>query len=445
MLLIPKHYFSGILTTFLILSAAYTSKAQVSDIAIIADTLNSKIETVKSDLSLLNRFKITGYLQAQWQLADTAGISSFSGGNFPKNADNRFSVRRGRVKFTYEHELSTYVVQLDATDKGVSLKDAYVAVRDPWMEFATLTAGVFDRPFGYEISYSSSNRETPERSRLFQSLFPGERDLGAKITLQPKKGSRYDFIRLDAGLFAGNGVNPEFDSRKDFIGHLSVAKSNRAENFKFGLGVSYYNGGVFQGTRYVYSSQALEDGAMLFLADSAATNKSGFSRREYLGADLQLSLFSSLGITSLRAEYITGNQPGSKSSNVSLCTGTLPDYDIYNRTFKGGYIYLIQSIGQSRHQFVVKYDWLDPNTRVSGLDIVTKNPEGQTTGLGTADVLFTTLGLGWNYRFNSHIKLSAYYDMVKNEITGITGSNSTNDYSRDLKDNVLTLRVQYKF
>ena len=445
MLLVPKRHFSGILTAILFLSSAYTSEAQVSDVAIIADTLNSKIETVKSDLGLLSRFKVTGYLQAQWQLADTAGISSFSGGNFPKNADNRFSVRRGRVKFTYEHELSTYVVQLDATDKGVFLKDAYVAVRDPWIEFATLTAGVFDRPFGYEISYSSSNRETPERSRLFQSLFPGERDLGAKITLQPKKGSRYDFIRLDAGLFAGNGVNPEFDSRKDFIGHLSVAKSNRAENFKFGLGVSYYNGGVFQGTRYVYSAQDLENGTMIFLADSSATNKSGFSRREYLGADLQLSLFSSLGITSLRAEYIIGNQPGSKNSNVSICSGTAPDYDIYNRKFNGGYLYIIQSVGQSRHQLVVKYDWFDPNTRVSGLDMITKNPEGQTTGLGTADVRFATLGLGWNYRFNSHVKLSAYYEMVKNEMTGITGSNSTNDYSRDLKDNVLTLRVQYKF
>lgn len=440
-----KRFSLAAATATVIFSTGVASYAQVVDAAIIADTLNSKIETVKSDLGLLNRFKVTGYLQAQWQLADTAGISSFSGGNFPKNADNRFSVRRGRVKFTYEHELSTFVVQLDATDKGVALKDAYVAVRDPWIESATLTAGVFDRPFGYEISYSSSNRETPERSRLFQSLFPGERDLGAKITLQPKKGSRYDFIRLDAGLFAGNGINPEFDRRKDFIGHLSVAKSNRAENFKFGLGVSYYNGGVFQGTKYIYSADALEDRSILFLADSAATNKSGFSHREYLGADLQLSLFSSLGITSLRAEYITGNQPGSKNSNVSISSGTAPDYDIYNRTFNGGYLYLIQSIGQSRHQLVIKYDWLDPNTRVAGLDIVTKNAGGQATGLGTADISYTTLGLGWNYRFNSHIKLSAYYDIVKNEITGITGSNSINDYSRDLKDNVLTVRVQYKF
>ncbi|MFH0760010.1 MAG: hypothetical protein V2A67_00730 [Bacteroidota bacterium] len=440
-----KRFSLAAATATVILSTGVASYAQVADAAIIADTLNSKIETVKSDLGLLSRFKVTGYLQAQWQLADTAGISSFSGGNFPKYADNRFSVRRGRVKFMYEHELSTYVVQLDATDKGVALKDAYVAVQDPWIEFATLTAGVFDRPFGYEISYSSSSRETPERSRLFQSLFPGERDLGAKITLQPKKGSRYDFIRLDAGLFAGNGVNPEFDRRKDFIGHLSVAKSNRAENFKFGLGISYYNGGVFQGTKYIYSAHTPENGAMLFLADSSATNKSGFSRREYLGADLQLSLFSSLGITSLRAEYINGNQPGSKNSNVSISSGTAPDYDIYNRKFDGGYLYFIQSIGQSRHQLVVKYDWFDPNTRVAGLDIVTKNAGGQATGLGTADISYTTLGLGWNYRFNSHIKLSAYYDIVKNEITGITGSNSTNDYSRDLKDNVLTVRVQYKF
>jgi len=413
----------------------------------VVDTLNGKIENVKTEVELLKRLKVTGYIQGQWQIADTAGApTNFSGGAMPKYADNRFAVRRGRVKFTYENEFSTFVLQLDGTEKGVGIKDAYVTVREPWKQFVTLTAGVFDRPFGYEISYSSSARETPERSRIFQTLFPGERDLGAKITLQPVKGSRFDWIKLDAGLFAGNGVNSEFDSRKDFIGRLGMAKSNRAETFRYGLGVSYYNGGVFQGTKYIYSPDLMADGATTgFIVDSTSSNKYDFARRQYMGVDLQLSLFSVIGISSIRAEYITGKQPGGKSSNTSLSTSTAPDYDTYLREVSGGYVYYIQNIGQTKHQFVFKYDWLDPNTKVEGTDIKAKNTDGKSTGLSNADIKYSTIGLGWNYRFNAHVKFMAYYEIVKNEETALSGTNSVNNYASDLKDNVFTFRVQYRF
>jgi hypothetical protein len=93
---------------------------------------------------------------------------------------------------------------------------------------------------------------------------------------------------------------------------------------------------------------------------------------------------------------------------------------------------------------VVKYDWYDPNTKVSGKQITAKNGN-VTTFLTASDIRFSTLGLGWNYRLNPQVKLTAYYEIVKNETTGITGTNSTNNYTKDLNDNVLTLRIQYKF
>jgi hypothetical protein len=429
--------------------ANYKGFAQESSVSSEAvDTLNNKIENVKSDIELLKRLKVTGYIQAQWQMADTIGsVTPFSGGAFPSTSNNRYAVRRGRIKFTYENELSTFVLQLDATEKGVGLKDAYVAVKDPWVQFVTLTAGVFNRPFGYEITYSSSARETPERARIFQTLFPQERDLGAMITLQPKKGSKHDWIKLDAGLFTGNGINPEFDKKKDFIGHLYIAKANKNETIKYGAGVSYYNGGVYQGNKYVYTPGAVLDVTMPGLVDSTATNKSKFSNRQYLGFDGQISVQSPIGFTNIRAEYLTGTQPGSKSSNVSLSTGTAPAYDTYTRNFNGGYIYLIQGIGQTKNQLVLKYDWYDPNTKVKGSDILSKSAAGKNTGLGVGDIKFTTLGIGWNYRFNSQVKFTAYYEIVKNETTALSaiGTNGTTNTTKDLKDNVLTLRVQYKF
>ncbi len=65
--------------------SAYSQEDQSAAIKQSADTLNAKIENVKSDLDLLKKLKISGYIQAQWQLADTAGqLSPFSGRCFPE-------------------------------------------------------------------------------------------------------------------------------------------------------------------------------------------------------------------------------------------------------------------------------------------------------------------------------------------------------------------------
>lgn len=425
----------------------FTQDSQTDPVKQSADTLNAKIENVKSDLDQLKKLKISGYIQAQWQLADSAGqLSPFSAGNFPKNSDNRFMIRRGRVKFAYEGKLTQFVLQIDATEKGVSLKDAYVNFKDPWMQMFTVQAGVFNRPFGYEIAYSSSLRESPERSRVMQTLFPGERDLGAMLTIQPRKDSRLNFIRLNAAIIAGNGIAPETDSRKDFIGQLGITKTTRNEKLRYGVGVSYYNGGYFQETKKVYTMNTLADGMTDgFTVDSTETNRGEYAKREYFGADAQLSYDWFLGMTTLRSEYIFGTQPGTSKLNISPANRIIPDLginDTYVRTFNGGYVYFIQNILHSRHEVVVKYDFLDPNTDVKGTDAktsVTYNESTIKTGLGGADVAYATWGFGYNVRIAANVKLMAYYEFVKNESTAITG------YSNDLKDNVFTLRAQFKF
>jgi hypothetical protein len=89
-------------------------------------------------------------------------------------------------------------------------------------------AGVFNRPFGYEVSYSTSNLESPERATVIQYFFPDERDLGAMLTLRAPEVSPFSFLRLDAGLFAGNSINREGRTiRKDLIGRITCEKTNR--------------------------------------------------------------------------------------------------------------------------------------------------------------------------------------------------------------------------
>ena len=450
MIIYLKQKLTLTLLSFIIFATPFLSSGQETqsgDLNQAVDTLNTKIENVKSDLDLLKKLKISGYIQAQWQLADSAGqLSPFSGGIFPKNSDNRFMIRRGRVKFAYEGKLTQFVLQIDATEKGVSLKDAYLNFKDPWLQMFTIQGGVFNRPFGYEIAYSSSLRESPERSRVMQTLFPGERDLGAMLTIQPRKESRYNFIRLNAALLAGNGVAPETDSRKDFSGQLGITKTTRNENFRYAFGISYYNGGYFQETKKVYSMTTLADGITKgFTVDSTESNKGQYAKREYFGADAQLSYDWFAGMTTLRGEFIFGSQPGTSKLNISPANRIIPDVlinDTYVRSFNGGYVYFVQNIMHSRHEVVIKYDFLDPNTDVKGTDAksqVSYNENTIKTGLGGADVSYTTWGFGYNVRIAANVKLMAYYELVKNEKTTITG------YSNDIQDNVFTLRAQFKF
>jgi hypothetical protein len=315
---------------------------------------------------------------------------------------------------------------------------------------------VFNRPFGFEIPYSSSLRESPERARMSQILFPGERDLGAELVISPPKTVRiWSGFKLEAGLFAGNGINPDFKEMKDFIGHLTYTGSTKNEIFKYTAGVSYYNGKVYQGTKYIYTMQTLKDGLTNgFGVDSSATNKGGYAKREYFGADVQLIIATPvIGITQLRGEFIMGQQPaydgsGTTSANDATFAKTPPTKDTYIRKFNGAYFYLVQNIGRSKFGVVVKYDWYDPNTAVKGQDIKptysytnssgTLIPNNKTL-LSASDIKYQTLGIGLNYKMTENIKWTAYAAWVVNEKTGVTG------YDGDLYDNVYTLRMQYKF
>jgi len=405
------------------------------------NTLSQDVEQLQSDNILAKKLKITGYVQTQFQLADTAGIESFAGGNFSSGIDNRMTVRRGRVKFAYDNENTKAVMQFDITEKGLGIKDAYVSLTEPWLNTISLTGGVFDRPFGYEISYSSSSRETPERSRIFQTLFPGERDLGARLTFQAPKTSNWNFLKLDLGLMNGNGTNVETDSYKDFIGHLSATRSSRNEKMKWGLGASYYNGGYATISNKSYS--ITEVGGVPVFTD-AATTKGDRSKRQYMGLDGQFSYDWAPGITQIRAEYLTGTQPGNADKSASLTAAPAAKTDVFNRDFSGYYVYFIQDILETPLQAVVKYDVYDPNTAVSANQIGSKVDGSIATNV--ADIKYSTIGLGLNYRWNSNVKLMAYYDIVKNETTSLLPTTSTlSDLSHDRNDNVFTFRIQYKF
>ncbi|GAB6012679.1 hypothetical protein [Viscerimonas tarda] len=414
-----------IATLFCCLSVMTTAFAQLEEPELTpVEKLEQKTQTLEDAVKKLQKFKVSGYVQAQYLWGEQdASLKSGTANENPEESFNRFGVRRGRIKFVYEEGLVSATFQPDFTEKGIAFKDVFLAVKDPWLGTSVLKAGIFDRPFGDEISFSSSRRESPERSTIFQTLFPEERDLGASLTLQADKTSPWNILKLEAGLFAGNGIKQETDSRLDFIGHLSAAKIVGSD-LKIGGGVSYYNGGLFQGTDKVYSI----DGKEFVLNDDAA-NKGRFAKREYMGLDAQLSFAGAFGMTQLRGEYLFGEQPAAKGNSKSPNASALPAIDTYNRSFSGGYVVFVQDIAQLPFSAVLKYDWYDPNTKLSG-------DEAKTEG----DIAVNTFGLGLLWRASANVKLTAFYELNKNET-----SQAIDKYKNDRKDNVLTLRLQYKF
>ncbi|MEO7452825.1 MAG: porin [Chitinophagaceae bacterium] len=387
-----------------------------------------------------NHIRISGFIQPQFQLASTKGQSSFNGGDFPAHVDNRFSLRRGRLRFDYARFNKQnqpgvqFVLQFDGTERGVFIRDFWGRVFEhKWQVFA-FTAGMFARPFGYELNLGSPDRESPERGRMSQLLMKTERDLGIMFSFEPRKPLHpLRHFKLDMGLFNGQGVNAaaDYDSYKDFIARLSVKPYHLGSKFVLAAGLSYLNGGFLQNTKYM--NRVAEGGLVKrFLLDSAASNLYTRAPRKYVGADIQLKYKSNAGFTELRAEYWQGTQTA--SAGTSETPASLLNEPAYIRKFNGAFIYLLHNIFNAQHQLCIKYDWYDPNTQIKAQDIGKPG-----TNLTVTDIKYNTLGGGYNYYINENLRLLLWYEKVINETTQLAG------YTADLKDNLFTCRLQFRF
>ncbi|MFH1197883.1 MAG: hypothetical protein V1720_19435, partial [bacterium] len=308
-------------------------EAKIEELKGSLEGMNESYLETKSTVDALKKIKVSGYIQSQFQSAQNDGAASFAGGNFGAGIHNRILVRRGRLKVAYDADVTQYVLQIDATEKGLGLKDAYVLARDPWLRTFALKAGVFDRPFGFEISYSSSMRESPERSRMFQTLFPGERDLGMSLEIAPPEEMGFlNHFNFKGGMFVGNGIAVETDNQKDFIGRFGFTLPFYEENLAIDGGVSMYMGKVKKALDKKFYTVDSPTKATL----SADSSIAAWADRNYIGADLQIYYsLPVLGGFTLRGEFITGKQPGGKSASGSPTAAITSD--LYLRNFMGYY------------------------------------------------------------------------------------------------------------
>jgi hypothetical protein len=417
----------------------FTSKAQrfLSDYdstLFIRDTLTQTVRRFEN-------LHIGAYMQPQFQVAQKEGAQSFEGGNFGEHVNNRFMLRRARVKIDYilpsknnSYPKALFTFQFEATERDLNIRDVFLRLYEPKKQNLSLTMGLFARPFGYEVNLSSSFRESPERGRMSQTLMPSERDLGAMISYELHQAARKGpGIKFDVGVFNGQGKSgpAEFDSYKDLISRLTIKPFRLSKNISMSGGLSFLNGGWRQETKYRYETKTVGSNIM-FVVDSSLDNIGSKAPRHYYGADVQLVLKHEWGKTEWRGEYWRGTQSGTATTTVN--PGTLPLVPTYIRKFGGAFFYFLQNIINEDWELVVKYDWYDPNTKVAATDIGKGG-----TNLSSTDIKYGTLGVGITRYFSGNLKLLAYYSFVSNESTALTG------YTNDLADDVFTFRMQLRF
>jgi hypothetical protein len=417
----------------------------------LMDMIDTTTSVGKGMFSLYQKYdavRFSGYIQPQFQYASNKGISSYAGGNFPNEVDNRFTLRRGRFRLDYSRydearmPVVQFAFQFDGTERGVFIRDFFGRIFENKWNVFSLTAGMFARPISYEVNLSSGDRETPERGRMSQILMRTERDIGAMVSFEPRRpGHPLKFLKIDAGMFNGQGLTAtsDFDSHKDFVTRWAVKPIKlNSRNWRLSGAVSMLYGGMEQFTRYIYK-MGQQSGKPAYYVDSAATNMGKIAPRHYYGADLQLKIPNgkNRGATEFRLEYLRGSQTATAATSET--PGTIPasggvNAPLYVRKFDGAYLYFMQHLGNPRDMIVVKYDWYDPNKKVKGMEIGASG-----SGMSAADIRYNTLGMGYVHYFNPNMKVMLYYDLVRNEATSLDG------YTEDLSDNVFTCRLQYRF
>jgi hypothetical protein len=421
-------------------------------------------------LNILREFRIMAFATPEWQRADTAGIKSVQGGNFPAAANNRFIIRWGRFILGWEHEIVTkkgdtikvgqFAFNMDATEKGFNgMYEFYGRIMDPWTGWFGIRGGIFLRPFGFETPDAANVHESPEGNRINQSLFPNISELGEEFIIESPRSFKPLYLRAEAGVVNGDGIGiagetGAYQSRKDFMSRIWIGKAfplSGGTKITINASGSYYNGGVMQTTNNVYEVEKNAQGTEVFqnitigTADTAWKNHMFEYKRVYYGTHAQLNFDYGVrgeftASTMFRGEFIAGQQPGQLgSSTVPTPIGTaVPGADLYIREFRGGAAYFTQSFHykagkQLMHtDLTFKFDVYNPNTQVKGSEILAVNH------FSTTDLTYNTFSGGITFCPVQYFKLVLWYDHVVNENTGLA------DWSSDYKkDDVFTIRTQF--
>lgn len=380
---------------------------------VLAEKVQSLEKAVAENRGLLDKasnLKITGFVQGRYEWHDDSVNGWDTKSNGPGSSNkSTFYVRRARLDTNYVGQNAEFVLQLDGGGDTVGLRDAEAAFVDTWTPLKLrISIGQFKYAFGYELQQSDPVREMPERSRMIQQFFPGERDRGLKVQ------GRYQMLRFQLALVNGNGIqDPIFKSGKDsnawldFVGRVGVDFGTIAG------GLSGYYGGSS-----VYNPNSSTD-----------TNPLNLKRysRVRAGADVQANIaVPSLGNLSLRGEFIFSRDKNKEYNGVAADS-------CQDRVGLGWSAIAAQNFG-SLLGAVVRVDWYDPLLQSSLDEEKCLSADGKSGTYITAGMdRVITYGGGFLLNVSQNFKATFVYE------------HPTEQSSKKVDNDVFTAQLQARF
>jgi hypothetical protein len=381
-------------------------------------------------------FRIGGYLQTQFE-SNQLSSDQLADGGAPYNQD-RFSLRRGRLRVDRGWEYANATLELDAsTYRGVNVgirraEGSLLYRGNNGLELpplVMLTLGVTDIPFGFELLESSRVRPFMERSLGSSALFPTEMDVGLKLS------GAVSFLRYAFAITNGEPVDTlnryprDPNAAKDFSGRVGV-ETQPLKDLAISGGTSFYQGtGFHAGTEATKPSFAwldinedrvIQPGELQGVPGTVAVPSLNFNRWAY-ALDLELLLRSKFGATRLVVE-------GFVASNLDraylIASPALGQNDVREA---GGYVALVQDVTRFG-QVGFRASYYDPNSDFFG------NLQGKQVPTSLA---VTTLSPMVALRLPDVARLSAQYDIVSDSI-----AKDQRGVPTDAKNNQLTVRLQ---
>ncbi|HEX7481825.1 MAG TPA: hypothetical protein VF331_28720, partial [Polyangiales bacterium] len=352
---------------------------------------------------------------------------------------DRFVLRRGRLRVTRDWEWAQILVELDGnTTRGPTMRFQKAEVSliygrskdKDQPPLAQLTFGELDTPFGFEVVYGPKYRWFMERSTASRALFPSEPDVGARLS------GGFGFARYSIAVTNGevldekSGLGLQDPNKNKDVTARFGAQAKPTEDLVIAGGVSFNAGrGFHPGTPASKSvlvwQDANQDGTVMQtelsgLAGAAAEPSRTFSRWA-VGADLQVLLHTKLGWSMLYAEAVAASNldRGLQVADPISTGGNVREL--------GYYVALTQEI--TRHAVVgFRYDVYDPNSDVLDSRAGKQVPISQQ---------ITTYSPLIGFVLPDHARLLLQWDIVNDYL-----ARDARGVPTDLKNNQLTLRLQ---
>jgi hypothetical protein len=394
-------------------------------------------------------FGISAYVQAQYEHHQDSQDEVQQGGTY-LNQD-RFLIRRGRVRFDAAWRFAELALELDGnTTRGPSFSlrraEASLVYRGskPWSGKITrrderdldpppitVTLGLTEIPFGYELVESARERVFAERSQGSLAFFPSEPDLGVRVS------GGLGFFRYSVAILNGEPVDDRSGGRggrdpnsaKDIVARLG-ADVRPTPATRIAGGVSVLRGqGFHQGTeatkngvlwRDANENSLIDPGELTASPGSAATPSANFPRWAF-GADLRLRARTSLGWSTLYGEVTLASN---LDRGLFVADPILTSVDVRELSYYAAFVQEITPYALAG----LRFDAYDPNA-----DFFDKR-QGKLVPTSQAIHTFSPIvGLA----LPSHARLIFQYDIVRDLL-----AKDARGVPVDLKNDRFTLRLQ---